>query len=135
QREPLIQGASMLGVDAARGNLLLPPRTEPACRRQQVCRGFASLGSGTQSFEFGADRFARRNRLGACRVVTLCVPGEELVARRTEALPDGFRPRLLDRTDRLPLGLQLPNFAGGPIPVGTVRQRFGLFAQRFFLRE
>ena len=107
--EALVERARAVGIDAARGNLLLPASAQRANGREQVC---GRLGAphrlrGGERFELGADRFARRDALGARDVVTLRVAREEAIARAAEPLPDRFGPALLDRTDRLPLGLQL----------------------------
>ena len=99
-------------------------------RRGLVCASAAARG-----LELGADRFARGDPFGARDVVTLRVAREEAIARAAEPLPDRLRPALLDRTDRLPLGLEPSDLGGGLVPVGRLGERLGLaHSASFFAR-
>src|SRR3970282_65807 len=60
---------------------------------------------------------------------------EEAVARLAEAFPDPLRHGPRHLADRLPLGLQHPQRLGGLHPVARLRERLGLLAQGFLLRE
>ena len=136
-----VERAGAVGIDAARGDLLLPApakaRTVWSRSAGGARRGLAVPASAAadERFELGADRLARGDALGARDVVTLRVAHEEAIARAAEALPDRFGPALLDRADRLPLGLELSDLGGGLLPVGRLGQRLGLRAERFLLRE
>ena len=88
-----------------------------------------------QRLELGADRLARRDPLRPCDVVAAGIAREEPIAGAAEALPDRLGPALLDRADRLPLGLQAPELRRRVVPVRRLGQRFGLRAQRFLLRQ
>ena len=75
----------------ARRNLLLPTGAEAADRGQQIGGRLGVRRSRRQRFEFGAQRFARRNPLRARQIVAMGVTIEEPVTRRSESLPDRFR--------------------------------------------
>src|SRR5207244_8706622 len=118
--------------------------------RQEVRRRLVGRGSGAgrsvlargrrvdvsrECFELGANRFARGRALAARDLVPLGESHEEAIAGPAEALPDRLRSALLDRTDRLPLGLEALDLGGRLVPIARVGERFGLDAQRFLLRE
>jgi len=76
-----------------------------------------------------------RYPLGARDVVPVCVAREKTIARFTEAAPDRIGPALLHRTDRLPLGLQAPQFRRRLLPIGRLDERFRPHRKRLLLRE
>src|SRR6185503_17965060 len=61
--------------------------------------------------------------------------GEELVAGGAEPLPDRLLLAAADRTDRLPLRLELLDLVGGLDPVGRSRQHLGALAERDLARQ
>src|SRR5262245_19540825 len=58
-----------------------------------------------------------------------------MIARSTEAQPDSFGARSLDRPDRFPFGLQPFEFGRRNFPVARFGERFRLHAERVFEGE
>ena len=65
----------------------------------------------------------------------LLVGFEEGVARRAESLPDLIGPRLANRTDRLPLGLEPLDLLDACLPLGRLGDRLSLLADRLLARQ
>ena len=150
--EPLVERRGAIAIDAARGDLLLPPRRAARARARSPRRQHQSwrlqarrsrlktpgleagsaAGSGlthrrlASASSSATDRLARRDAFAARDVVALRVAREETIAGAAEPLPDRLRSALLHRPDRLPLRLQPLDLGGGRVPVGRVRQRLGL---------
>src|SRR5262249_21758634 len=85
----------------------------------------------------GLERRADFTRTLHCRLARdLLAPApaiEEAIARRPEALPQRLRLPARRRPAAFPFGLQLLDRGRGRFPVGGVRERFGLLAERRFL--
>src|SRR5262249_7543323 len=125
--ETPVERAGLIGVHAARRNLLLPPAALRANGRREIGRRLLVL---QQTFERGADRFAGGDALGSGGVVPRRVAREESIPRPAEAVPDRFGFAFLHRPDGAPLGLEFLDLGGGLIPVGRFRERFGTDAER-----
>ena len=80
------------------------------------------FGSTARPSSSATMRFARGDALVAGDVVALGVAREEAIAGAAEALPDRIGPRLLHRSDRLPLGLQPSQLRRRPAPSRSTRR-------------